>query len=574
MQQIKNKPGIYTYTGTTLINTACAAANASNFTLVIVYPITNMQTQTISCNSLEISPGGLLQVGFGQTLTMTPNFSCGTYQQCFDTTTLGGSIVFAGTNRPTLRPVWFGADWKGVNDSAPAIKATYASSNSLYFDGGVYNLISDQFVISRNGFNVTCEPGKTLIEYTGTGTVDSVVKFNTVVFNKMSDCILAGNSHSSSVFLENSGGNNTFSNLIAYNTNSSGSCFKLLNGDTNTLIAPYSTSDFPVQSQVPCTVGLDIQEGNDTIITPLMKEMSGSSGIGIKFSGTFCSGNTIVGGAIEGNLTAGSLASTCAGNLLYNVDFEANTTNTVTDAGSGNHFIGAGTSLYHLTSTAKNTVIDGTSVDGITVDSGAKNVTLINNTFNNNNVVGITDNGTGTTLINNTNANGGNKFTEKIGGMVTTTPGIPSTQSSLFNSLFIGLGGASVPTGSNSSIAEGISGSNGGSITLFSASAGLASNTAFNAVQENTGSSINGAIVANNLVDTSGNQITIGRFTEVYLWLISHDFNAGANTLTINGATYNVYKASSTGTNLTIAQTHQAIVHLISLGGAMLVLGE
>jgi len=109
---------------------------------------------------------------------------------------------------------------------------------------------------------------------------------------------------------------------------------------------------------------------------------------------------------------------------VLNMDNEANTLGDVLTSGSLVRVVGGIQQWYiHVMPSASSAlpsaVIDGVATGQITVDSGVVGTIIINNSYGNNAVNGatITDNGTNTTILNNSSANGGTVFPNKFYGM-------------------------------------------------------------------------------------------------------------------------------------------------------------
>lgn len=118
-RQIKNGPLFSDGNADAPLAQSCSTVGGG--TLAVTKHWTAMQSVTLPC-TIQFT-GGSIQPASGQTVTLNPNFICGTYQKCFDLSA-GGNIAF--TSSPgTMLVTWCGAVADGVTDNYAAIMGCY-----------------------------------------------------------------------------------------------------------------------------------------------------------------------------------------------------------------------------------------------------------------------------------------------------------------------------------------------------------------------------------------------------------------------------------------------------------------
>ena len=283
---------------------------------------------------------------------------------------------------------------------------------------------------------------------------------------------------------------------------------------TDVMVSQYVNGVF---TTVPTTAGIWADHFNNlTYINPRPENLPAAAGL--KF--TSASVVKVIGGTSEGNKYAMTADAASSDIELDHMDNEANITRGVSSAARGTIINGG---IYSgLTSPSDDidflsgclhcTVTNEVLVNGITVAAGAESVVLENSTFGQNGGT-ITDSGTGTTIFNMKDQNGGAQFSNK--------------QAAYPGAYNIGNGTATAGVRINAELSE-IKPAN---------------------VAVETGASANNAIVAT--LTINGVSITPGDGQIIWIKL-THTLQAGANTLTINGVSNPVF-ARSTGGNLTVA---------------------
>lgn len=421
----------------------------------------------------------------------------------------GGGLIVWATD--------YGADSTGARDSLAALQSAYVAAGTtgtVMIPSGTYK-VSAQWAMSTSGVSVICESQAAVLQYTGSGAIDSVAfvgSASTFLYNqRFEGCTVKGNSHSTYTVHADKTNHSVLQNLDLKGAITSALFIDQDVADLfQSITVSAATGSF---SYVPVN-GIQVANSNtNTIIQPVveMGYVSGSSAptVGILMD-TAAEATTVSGGTSEANGINIKLSSLSSNTLIQNMDDEVPCTDNLVDAGTANIVSGglhAGVSStggctttpisIHYLSTANAGNTSGITGDQIVVDSGAKVITLGSNVLANNWVPNgdeILDSGTATLILpTNRHCCGGALLPGKFPGG--NTSGTVNVVSSL-------LGSTTMDLGPNVNVL------NNGSV-----------NYALNMT----------------LLRSDGTQVPVAAGLIIHIISLPADLRAGANTLTLNG---------------------------------------
>lgn len=204
--------------GYSSITGACSAASVAGKTLMLTKIWSGLTTQTLACN-IQGATGGMIKPASGQTVTMV--VLAAPLSTICDTSAGGNCTITSATG--IVYPQWWGADDTGVHDATAAIQSavtalTAVGGGTLSFPVGSY--LTGPITMASN-ISFECAPGTTLL-----ASGNSQIMFNignnvnhAGIVGQAGYCFISGNGHTNfQAIQENINGgasstSNTFRNI-------------------------------------------------------------------------------------------------------------------------------------------------------------------------------------------------------------------------------------------------------------------------------------------------------------------------------------------------------------------------